>query len=48
MTISLPQIYSLSLNQATIDVDHILLPLELACLLPDKAELDLGDGGKIR
>jgi hypothetical protein len=43
-----PDIYSFSLYQAIIDDDHILLPFELAGLLPDRAELDLGDAGKIK
>ncbi|MBI4288559.1 MAG: DEAD/DEAH box helicase family protein [Chloroflexi bacterium] len=46
--ISLPEIYSLSLNRAAIDADHILLPPQLACFLPDQSELDLGDAGDIR
>jgi hypothetical protein len=43
-----PDTYSLSLAQAIIDDDHILVPSELAGLLPDRAELDLGNAGKIR
>jgi len=46
--ISLPGIYSLSLNQATIDADHILLAPQLADLVPGRVELDLGDAGKIK
>ncbi len=46
--ISLPGIYSLSLNQATIDADHILLAPQLADLVPGRFELDLGDAGKIK
>ncbi len=45
---SLPEIYSLSLNQATIDADHILLPAEMAAFLPDRSELDLGDAGVVK
>ncbi len=46
--LSLPEIYSVCLNQATIDADHILLPPEVAGLLPDRMELDLGEGGAIK
>ncbi len=46
--ISLPEIYSFPLSQATIDADHILLPPALAGLLPSQLELDLGDAGKIK
>ena len=42
MIFPLPEIYSLPLNQTVIDADHILLPLELARLLPSQAELDIG------
>jgi superfamily II DNA or RNA helicase len=42
----LPDIYSLSLNNAIIDADHILLPVDLAGLLPAKFELDLREAGR--
>jgi SNF2 family DNA or RNA helicase len=42
------EIYSFPLNQMVIDPDHILLPSELAGLLPDEAELVLGDTGRLR
>jgi len=44
----LPDTYSLSLNQAVIDADHILLTAELAGLLPHQSELILGDGSHIK
>jgi SNF2 family DNA or RNA helicase len=43
-----PDTYSLSLKQAVLDADHILLPAELAEILPDQAELDMGDAGRIK
>ena len=48
MIFPLPEIYSLPLNQTVIDADHILLPLELARLLPSQAELDIGYAGKAK
>ncbi len=40
--------YSFPLDRAAIDGDHILLPADLACLLPTRMELELGDGSKIK
>jgi len=44
----LPEFYSLSLKQAIIDADHILLSPHLAEFVSGQTELDLGDAGKIR
>lgn len=44
----LPDTYSLSLNQAIIDADHLLLPSEMAELFPRQTELKLGDGSRIK
>ena len=43
----LPEVYFLSLKQAAVDADHVLVPQGLVDLVPGKAELDLGDAGTI-
>jgi SNF2 family DNA or RNA helicase len=42
------EIFSFQVNGAVIDADHILLPPELAGLIPGKAELVLGDSGQLK
>ena len=44
----LPDTYSISLHQATIDADHILLTLELARTLPAQFDLVLSDDSRIK